>query len=43
MYDVTSADSFNSVPSWIKELEDKAPKNIEIAVVGNKKDLSEKE
>lgn len=39
VYDVTSADSFEKSKTWIKELNEKAPANILIALVGNKIDI----
>ena len=43
MYDTTDKKSFEDVNYWMDELGEKAPKNIEIAIVGNKIDLNEKE
>ena len=42
VFDLTDSKSFENVEFWLKELEDKAPKNIEILIVGNKCDLADK-
>ena len=42
VYDVTSEDSFDCMKSWVKELTQFGPKDVIIAVVGNKCDLKEK-
>lgn len=39
VYDVTSKDSFEQMQVWGEELVDNAPKDIVLAVVGNKVDL----
>lgn len=39
VYDVTSKDSFEQMQVWGDELVDNAPKDIILAVVGNKVDL----
>ena len=41
VYDVTDPKSFEDVEFWLQELHDKAPTNLEIALVGNKTDLVE--
>ena len=43
VYDTTDDNSFNDLKAWISELEEKAPKDIKIIIVGNKGDLVEKE
>lgn len=43
VYDQTDLKSFENVKSWLQELEDKAPKNIEIILVSNKCDLADQE
>ena len=44
VYDTTDRDSFDNLKNvWIKDLKEKAPENIQIAIVGNKSDLVEKE
>ena len=41
VFDVTSKDSFESISKvWLKEVREKAPQNIQIAIVGNKSDLT---
>ena len=39
LYDITSKSSFESLKRWYSELKDVAPKNIVLAVCGNKEDL----
>ena len=39
VYDITSTSSFNDVDNWIKELKEKGPTSIILALVGNKYDL----
>ena len=42
VYDVTDRETFsNLTPIWLKDLKEKAPSNIQIAIVGNKSDLTE--
>lgn len=44
VFDVTDRESFENVKNyWLKDIEEKAPENIQIAIVGNKSDLTEKE
>ena len=44
VYDITDKESFDNLKNyWLKELEDKAPENIQLAVVGNKSELTDKE
>lgn len=41
VYDVTERETFDSLKStWIKDLAEKAPENLTLAIVGNKADLS---
>ena len=40
VYDMTSRQSFDDVDIWLKELNDKGPQSIVIALAGNKSDLS---
>lgn len=41
VYDVTDRYSFDNLRSlWLKDLKDKAPANLTIAIVGNKSDLA---
>lgn len=42
VYDITDANSFATMQTWIEELEEKAPSNITVTIVGNKKDCGEK-
>jgi small GTP-binding protein len=42
VYDVTNRESFESVASWIKLSNDKAPETARIVIVGNKCDLEPK-
>lgn len=39
VYDITKADTYDSVSRWLKEMEENADDNIVIALVGNKSDL----
>ncbi|GMM28591.1 Rab family GTPase [Martiniozyma asiatica (nom. inval.)] len=39
VYDITKAESYESVSNWLKEMKDNADDNIVIALVGNKSDL----
>ncbi|UYV79292.1 hypothetical protein LAZ67_17001972 [Cordylochernes scorpioides] len=41
-YDITVYNSFESVKSWIRELQVHGPMNIILAIAGNKSDLEEK-
>ena len=41
VYDITSEASFNCMRSWVKELQQFGPKDIIIAIAGNKCDLEE--
>ena len=44
VFDLADLQSFESLKSyWLKELKEKAPENIQIAIVGNKADLTDKE
>ena len=40
VYDMTSRQSFDDVDYWLRELTEKGPQSIVIALVGNKSDLS---
>lgn len=42
VYDITNKDSFMGLKTWNNELAEKGPKNIVLAVVGNKCDLKDK-
>lgn len=41
VYDITRAQSFNTLKNWVRELQQLGPENIVIAVCGNKSDLEE--
>lgn len=41
VYDVTKRDSYVRAEKWIRELKEKAPKDIIVYLVGNKIDLVE--
>lgn len=41
VYDITKAESFKSLETWTKELEEKGPQGLKICIVGNKSDLTE--
>ena len=41
VYDITSESTFNCMKNWVKELSQFGPKDIKIAVAGNKCDLED--
>lgn len=41
VFDLTRAESFDTLQKWVKELKEKGPKGIAIFLAGNKKDLEE--
>ena len=41
VYDITRANTFNTLKTWVEELKSKGPKDIIIAIAGNKADLEE--
>ncbi len=41
VFDITSQDSFETAKKWVDELNEKAPANIIVTLVGNKVDLEE--
>jgi len=43
VYDISSKSSFDSIKSWASDILDKSPNNIKIVLVGNKKDLPNRE
>jgi len=43
VFDITRKDTFYGITSWIKQLNDNAPSDILIALVGNKTDLVDQE
>ena len=40
VFDVTSQDSFDRIPQWLRELKANAPSDVSIILVGNKNDCS---
>jgi small GTP-binding protein len=42
VYDVTSAESFRDIESWLAELTEEGPESIVVAIVGNKSDLNDR-
>jgi GTPase SAR1 family protein len=42
VYDITKATSFKTLKTWIEELQAQGPKDIAIAIAGNKADLQDK-
>jgi Ras-related protein Rab-11A len=42
VYDISSKESFNNLPKWIKELRQHTPANCKLLLIGNKKDLVDK-
>ena len=41
-YDVTDKNSYNNLKSWMKQIEDNAPKNVKKVLVGNKCDVPDR-
>jgi Ras-related protein Rab-22 len=41
VYDVTKASTFKTLQNWVFELEQRGPKDIALAIVGNKSDLGD--
>jgi Ras-related protein Rab-22 len=41
VYDITRAASFKTLKNWVDELKSKGPKDIAIAIAGNKADLED--
>merc|ERR1712032_79543 len=41
LYDVTSRDSYNNLPTWLQDAREQAWKDISIIAIGNKRDLKE--
>jgi GTPase SAR1 family protein len=39
VYDITRSSSFKTLKHWVEELKTKGPKDIAIAIAGNKADL----
>ncbi len=42
IYDITNKESFTKIEHWIKDINDSAPKDIVIGIVGNKNDIKNK-
>ena len=42
VYDVTNQNTFDNVNKWCQEIKDKASKNINLMMIGNKTDLKDK-
>lgn len=42
VYDITKASSFKTLKTWIDELKTQGPKDIAIAIAGNKADLADR-
>jgi len=40
VYDITKASTFKTLQNWVYELEQRGPKDIALAIVGNKSDLT---
>ena len=40
VYDITRPNTFNILKNWVDELRSKGPKDIAIAIAGNKADLA---
>lgn len=41
VYDITRASTFKTLQTWVEELKSKGPKDIALAIAGNKADLEE--
>lgn len=41
VYDITRASTFKTLQNWVEELQSKGPKDIALAIAGNKADLEE--
>lgn len=42
-YDITSRESFNGVKTWVKEIDNHAPKGVKMILIGTKCDLEKRE
>jgi GTPase SAR1 family protein len=42
VYDITKLSSFKTLKSWVEELQTQGPKDISIAIAGNKADLADR-
>ncbi len=41
VYDITRASTFKTLQTWVEELKSKGPKDIAMAIAGNKADLED--
>jgi Ras-related protein Rab-22 len=41
VYDITRASTFRTLQTWVEELRSKGPKDIALAIAGNKADLED--
>ena len=41
VYDITRSSTFKTLQNWVEELKSKGPKDIAIAIAGNKADLED--
>ena len=41
VYDITRSATFKTLQNWVEELRSKGPKDIALAIAGNKSDLEE--
>ena len=41
VYDITRSNTYKTLKSWVEELKNQGPKDIAIAIAGNKADLEE--
>ncbi len=41
VYDITRSNTFKTLKNWVEELQSKGPKDIAIAIAGNKADLED--
>ncbi len=41
VYDITRSSTFKTLQTWVEELKSKGPKDIALAIAGNKADLEE--
>ncbi len=42
VYDITRASTFKTLRNWVDELHNQGPKDIALAIAGNKADLQDK-
>lgn len=41
VYDITRSNTFKTLKGWVEELKNQGPKEIAIAIAGNKADLAD--